>query len=188
MSNCGKAVVHFSNSRGLVGESLFAASIGGPKLNQIIESLNEDAKQIFAPRKSKLRSARDLYKEAVERRKQNAMRITRWQELTKKISAAIVKRDALNDKLRQLRAEENRLERLAAARGSMLRQQRLAEELKQLGDVSVLPNEYSAEQRSRVQTKLVDIRKRVEILEQEIDGGDGLQRQLAEVSIPIQLV
>ena len=175
--------------RGLVGESLFAASVGGPGLTQVMDALHGEAQALFTPRKKNiLKVASDAYRNATARRSEAQMRITRWQELRKDLEAAIQQREQIIAQLKELRTSKEKFERMRTAMRSVVERQRLLEQKERLRDAQRLPEEYSSEKRAECQSELEVLKTRMTSLSSEIDGPEGLRDQLKSISIPDGLI
>ena len=171
--------------RGLVGESLFAASVGGPGLTQMMDELHADAQAIFTPRKkTTLKVASDQYKAATTRCNDFRMRFKQWEELQKDLQAAVKQREQIIEQLKQLRTSKEKLERMRTAVRSIAERKRLLGQKERLSDAQRLPAEYSSERRAECQSELEVLKTRMRSLSGEIDAPEGLREQLAKISIP----
>ncbi len=171
--------------RGLVGESLFAAGLGGANLARTLSDLEEEASEIFGKRKnSTIRVAKRDYDQAAKERRDATVPISQWQkdqaalQDTRKLKQEVVER------LHRLRAQQNRLERIRASLRLLAQRKRLLAQLDELGDVTVLPETYSAEERSRCQGEVAELKQQIDSLANRLDGESGIRAQIALIEIP----
>ena len=139
--------------RGLVGESLFASASGGPRLTRLMASLSEQANALFVPRgKCKIRESVKDYKLLTDQRKAAEMRIPTWEKLTSARDAARKSHELSAERLKQLRTEAHRLDRMQQAVTNLQERDRLLINKQSLG-ASVLPQEYCSEDRTQCQSQ-----------------------------------
>lgn len=171
--------------RGLVGESLFAASLGGIGLTRLISQLDDDASKIFAPRKRKhaMRLARDDYDAALKEKKESSIPFSKWQQLQKDLRQTRQEKEATINALNELRIRERRLNRIRQSLELLTRRKQRSLELAEFGDMTPLPAEYSIQERSRIEGEIAQLKPQIESLTHELDGKDGLRGKIAEVQV-----
>lgn len=171
--------------RGLLGDSLFAASLGGGSLARVLADLESEATDLFAARKktSKIRAARMEYDQALKDKKEASIPFSRWRQLQEALDQAVMEMREIVTNLNSLRAQESRLERIRASVGLLAQRRHLREELAELGHIRVLPHDYSAEERSGIQGELARLNAQIESLQQELDGPDGLRQQRSRIVV-----
>ena len=171
--------------RGLVGESLFAASLGGVGLTRLISELDEDASKIYAPRKRKhmIRMARDEYDAALKEKKEASVPFSKWQQLQKELKQTQDDRESTIAALNDLRIHERRLNRIRQSLELLTRRKQLALDLAEFGKVTPLPPDYSIQERNRIEGELAQLKPQIEALTQELEGEEGLRAKISQVVV-----
>ncbi len=171
--------------RGLVGESLFAASIGGPELMQLIESLRSEAGQLFSSNrgKSELKVALKEYKEHDKRRRDSRVSESQWRKLRKALESARQDQAEHSQRLKSLRTQHLRLQRLESAVPAMNEYRRLIANSAQYDQVLILPQEYSQPARIQCQNELSRVEAQIQQLTESMEGEQGLTQQLAAITV-----
>ncbi len=171
--------------KGLVGESLFAAGLGGSGLATALSDLEAEAQELLAKNKpsSKIRAARKDYDQAIAEKRQATVPFAKLKKLEKERQAVAAEKQAVMDQLRAVRVEMNRLERIRRSLSLLSQRRRWQSQLASLGDVHVLPTEYSAEERSRIQGQLAELKPRLQAMQERLDGAGGLRQQLASIVV-----
>ena len=171
--------------KGLVGESLFAAGLGGSGLATALSDLEAEAEELLARKKpsSKIRAARKEYDQAIAEKRQATVPFSKLKKLEKERGEVAAEKQAVVERLRDVRVETNRLERIRQSLGLLSQRRRWQAELVRLGEVHVLPAEYSAEERSRIQGQLSELKPRLQAMQERLDGANGLQQQLEHIVV-----
>ncbi len=177
--------------KGLCGESLFAAGLGSigrgaAGLAEVLRQLDEQAAEIFAPKKrsSRLKLAKAEYQTAVHDKREAEFSSGQWLQLQQDLQAVRSGLEELRDQLLQSRTELSRMGRLRDALKPLAERRRLLNELAGLEDVTVLPETYSADERLQCQISLEETRRQIGPLAAELLGEGGLQAQLAAIQVP----
>ncbi len=127
--------------KGEIGQALFAAGAGISTLKKILDSLDDEADDLFKARGSKqlINQAVKQYKELKKLVKDTSLRSSRWKEHRKRLAEAEAELAGLEEKKKQKNAELQRLERLNRAIPVLAELENLKKQFHQLGDVVVLP-------------------------------------------------
>ncbi|OQW95892.1 MAG: hypothetical protein BWK79_00830 [Beggiatoa sp. IS2] len=128
---------------GHVGESLFAASTGSLKLQNVLTELDKEAKDLFKAKGSqpRLNQALRTYKEACERMKTHSLSASDWSQKARALEEAQKQHYQISERLLALRAEHHRLQRIQRTRPLLQRRQELMDELATLTNVILLPDD-----------------------------------------------
>jgi len=131
--------------KGEVGQALFAAGTGLSSLRDIIEQLEKEALHLFkaAGQLPEINKAVKRYKELQKEVKAVTLSAKEWKDHQKVLKSAVDERTGL-EKERAVKTKElHRLERLKRAIPKLGSQQNLQEQLRALGDVIILPADFS---------------------------------------------
>ncbi|OGQ87210.1 MAG: hypothetical protein A2512_09480 [Deltaproteobacteria bacterium RIFOXYD12_FULL_56_24] len=165
--------------KGEVGQALFSAGAGISSLRGVLAGLDSDAEALFKARgaKQEINEALAAYKETQRIVREASLSSREWQEINSSLSGA---QEALRLIEKQQGEKERRrrqLERIhqllpQLALGNALRQQ-----LAELGEVVVLPDDFHA-RRLEVEKALHTLSRR----EADLAGKPAQRRKMAEVS------
>ncbi|MCF6291103.1 MAG: AAA family ATPase [Desulfobacterales bacterium] len=135
--------------KGEVGQALFAAGAGISSLKKIQDSLDAEADELFKARGSKQRINQAIkeYKALKKTVKEESLPSKKWKEHKKRLQDAEAAQAGLEQESRQKGGEVRRLERLHRAIPELAELENLKKQLQQLGDVVLLPPEFSNELR-----------------------------------------
>lgn len=172
--------------RGLVGESLFAATVGGSGLARLMKSLDEEARALFDSRRrtSALRSLAARHRELASEIRNARLSVTAWERIRRQLRDARRERDDIIERETSLGKDLSRLTRIRSAVGLISRRKQALQRIGEIGEVTVLPEHYSAEERNRVQLDLARVRQRLTSLSERLDGPGSLAAQIEELVIP----
>ncbi len=175
---------------GLVGESLFAASVGGPELTRLIESLHQEAGKLYSSKKrtTRLQLAQKQYKDLDKKRRECCVSASQWNRLGKSLKSAREDQKKHSDQLQALRSRMLRLQRLQSILPKLNAYRQLMADAERFESVLVLPPSWSVSARNECQSDLTRIRARVKRLKHELFGDQGIQRQLDSLSVPEALL
>lgn len=139
---------------GDVGQSLFAAGLGGASLRDVLERLDSEAAGLFKPsgQNQTINRACREYKEAKDEIVKHALATRDYEERSATLQHARQERDRVATELTSLRSNTNRLERIVRAVRRLPERRVLRERLKQLADVPLLPENFAGERLSVVAT------------------------------------
>lgn len=135
--------------KGEVGESLFAAALGGASLREVREGLESEADALFRPRgqKQQINRALSELKDAQRQIREVSLSSDRWTEHEQALRAARAERAQVDEALRARRADRHRIERLRRALPLLARRGALRGEREGVGDVVLLPPGFTDERR-----------------------------------------
>jgi len=138
---------------GDVGESLFAAGIGGIGLREILLGLDKEAEELFTPRGKKIINVRITELNDIKKEIQGAALSGReWEEHNEALKSAQINKEKLIHELTILRSEINRLTRLQKAIPLIAEWKELSSERTNMGEVLILPQDFPEERRQAVET------------------------------------
>lgn len=137
-------------AEGGVGESLFSAGFGGVSLRDVLEQLESEAAQLFKPQgqNQSINQACRQHKEAREKVAELLLPSREYEEQVAKRDGLVQARDQAAAELRNLRGQNNRLERIARALPLLPGRRALTEELAAIGPVPVLPEGFTGQRLS----------------------------------------
>ncbi len=135
--------------KGEVGQALFAAGAGISSMRRILDALDAEADDLFRARgaKQQINLAVKEYKELKKIIREKSLLPSKWKEHQKRLREAEVAQDALEKESREKSAEVQRLDRLSKAIPELAGLKNLQKQLHDLGDVVVLPPEFSEQLR-----------------------------------------
>lgn len=171
---------------GNVGESLFAASMGGTHLHEILQSLEDDASDLFRSKGSTqiINKAINDYKEAKKESSKSSLSGREWAEHDSNIKNAVKQKEKLGEELGRLTNEKTRLERLEKAIPKIGAIKESKAELSAIGEVRILPSDFS-EKRRKAYEKLTRAK---ETLNREEERLKQINGKIASLSIPEALL
>lgn len=134
-------------SRGSLGELLFAAASGVTDLAQIERRLQQEADELFVPRGSKPRLNRACaeYSDVAKRLKQARIPAAEGAQRQSELEGARAECDGLERLLNDKRSERERLGRFEQAFRLLALRSQLQNELKEVQDAVLLPDEFEKE-------------------------------------------
>lgn len=140
--------------KGAVGESLFAAAIGGPRLHALLAELDEEAVALYNRRSHKplVNEAIKAYLAADKRSRDSVRSADAYRAQQEGLTQARAENAALVDARRALGAELSRLQRALRVLPLLTRRMHLAAQRAALGDVPRLA-EDAATRRTRAQAE-----------------------------------
>ena len=172
---------------GDLGESLFAAGLGGSRVHAVLQRLDAQADEIFTPRgkhKKKLTAALELYKSAKKQAEALSRPLKEWEELKKQLADGQARAATLAKELGDLQAKERRLTRTAQALVPIAERDRILAALKELEGTVLLP-EGAPEARRKAQHTLAE----TEPHEEQLVGKLGaLSAQIEIIPVPEALL
>ena len=176
--------------RGLVGESLYAATVGGPGLASVLGQLDAEAAEIYHPRKSSsvLKKAAAEHKGLQAAKRELQLSKTRWQKLRGELTKAEKRREDIEAREESLAKELRSLQRLDAARLPAVARKEILQQLAELGDARQLPESYSVQQRAETEAALKEQRRQLERLRAELEGDYNLRSQIDAIEVPTGLI
>lgn len=133
--------------RGNVGESLFAAGVGGRGIHRLAVDLEREADELFVPRARERRVPQAIaaVKEARDDLRNAATSPTKYLEQERALSDAIRAREELRARRTEIAAEQVRLTRAVTVLPGLRRRQELGERLAALGAVVELAEDATAQ-------------------------------------------
>ena len=166
-------------AEGDVGRTLFSAGTGLAGLHGILGSLEQEADGIWAHRKSKRRvfyQARDRFDEARRSLQGHTLSVRDWEQARKESEKADGAHLAVVERHRTVTTELKRLERIRRIHATIRRRNELMDEIAELGDAPILPEDASGtlaeaerrelEARARMRTLNTDL----EHIEEELES------------------
>lgn len=171
---------------GNVGESLFAASMGGTHLHEILQSLDDEASDLFRSRGSTqiINKAISDYKEAKKESSKSSLSGREWAEHDSNLKNAEKQKIKLGEELGRLTNEITRLDRLQKAIPKIGAIKEFKAELTALGDVRILSSDFS-EKRRKAYENLTNAK---EFLTREEERLKKISEKIASLSVPEALL
>ncbi|MDY6833586.1 MAG: AAA family ATPase, partial [Chloroflexota bacterium] len=167
---------------GEVGQSLFAAGLGGTGIRQVLQDLEKEADSLFRQRgqNQSINRAINDYNEAKKAISEVSLSSQKWSELDEALNKDIAKRDELTPELLRLRSEENRLARLQKALPKITKREELLASQRELGQVVQLPPEFAENRRHTIQK----LQASQETLRENTIDIEELNKKVAELEVP----
>ena len=171
---------------GNVGESLFAAGMGGTHLHEIMQSLEDDASDLFRSRGSTriINKAINDYKEAKKESSKSSLSGREWAEHDSNLKNAEKQKVKLGEELGRLTNEKTRLDRLQKAIPKIGAIKELKAELSAMGEVRILSSDFS-EKRRKAYENLTSAK---ETLTREEERLKQINEKIASLSVPETLL
>ncbi len=141
--------------KGGVGESLFAAGLGGADLKSLLEALESEAQELFKPGGSnpKLNLETRSYRELKSKIRELSLLPKDWEELDGTVSALEDRSKQLKEQIARLSAEKDRLGRVSDALPIVAELKEHRKTRADMGEVKVLREGFSAE-RAKAQMEI----------------------------------
>jgi uncharacterized protein YhaN len=139
--------------KGGVGESLFAAGLGGADLKKVLDTLDSEAGDLFKPTGTlpKLNAEAKAYRDLKNQVRNLVLLPKDWEELEGTVSTLEERSRTLKDRMARLSAAEDRLKRLHDALPLMAELREARKKRDDLGEVKIIRRGFSLE---RNQTQL----------------------------------
>ena len=137
---------------GSVGDSLFAAGLGGG-VQDVLESLDQEMRELFlrTGQKPIINAAIAGHREAKKRIREHELRTSDWKQHDDRLTAARAELARVNSQLADLDGKRSRLERFQQAIPLIARRRSALESLEVLHDAVILPKGFAEERRSLTQ-------------------------------------
>ncbi|MFO1430258.1 MAG: AAA family ATPase [Candidatus Competibacteraceae bacterium] len=179
----GKALL---SGKGGVGESLFAAGLAGADLQGVLETLKQEADNLFKPAASipTLNSLARRYRELKKQSDNSIVSVKDWEKLETELSGLSSKAEELKAHIDRSLEEQARLERVQQALPLVARLKERHRERTELGVMTLLPEGF-AQERESLQERLARARTEAEKARQRITQ---YESQLAGLSVPDELL
>jgi len=141
----GAAIVRGSE----LGETLFAAGAGIADVRQVQAQIETEMQELFKPGGSnpRINVALKRWKEASDAVKAAQLPTSEWSNVDKQLRDDQRRQQQIDEQLRRQRSEKSRLERIDQALPRIGRRKQLLEQLAEVSDVPLLPDDF-AQQRS----------------------------------------
>lgn len=167
--------------KGEVGQALFSAALGSHVLHTVLVKFDEDADGLFRPRGSTqtINSALKSYDELNKEIRDCSLSSREWDEKRRALGRTTKELESIQSELASNRIEVNRLQRVQRVLPKLARRRELTQELELLGDVIVLPSDFT----NRRQKALNALETAQAIVGKATPRLEGLQKQLEELSI-----
>ncbi|WP_433931022.1 AAA family ATPase [Sorangium cellulosum] len=172
---------------GDLGESLFAAGLGGTRVHAVLEKLDAQAEEIFTPlgkHKKKLNAALESYKSAKKGAADRSQPAKEWEQLQKDLAGGQARAAILARELSALHAKQRRLSRMEQALVPIAERDRILGMLKEHEGAVFLP-ETAPEARRKAESTLAETEPREERLGREIAD---LTAQMERLPVPEALL
>ena len=174
--------------KGDVGQALFSAALGSHALHAVLAELDVEADELFRPRGSTqtINSALKSYGDLNKQVRECSLSSRAWDERRRALGRTTKELEKIQSELADNRIEVNRLQRIQRVLPKLARRRELFQELELLGDVIVLPDDFTDRRQQAVhalETAQVIVGKatpRLEGLQQQLEGlstNEGLLEQ-----------
>lgn len=148
----GRAIME---GKGGIGESLFAAGLGGADLKNLLETLESEALDLFKPggTNPKLNLEARTYKEVKSKIRELSLLPKDWEELEGTVSTFEDRSRQLKEQIARLSAEKDRLGRVSDALPIIAELKECRKTREEMGEVKILRKEFSTE-RAKAQLEI----------------------------------
>jgi uncharacterized protein YhaN len=172
--------------KGEVGQALFAASMGSAALHGVLEQLETEAGDLFKPGGSKpvINSALKEYSRLQKEISAQSLSSRQWGEARKALERTNKELEQVQAELSQCKADRNRLRRIQRALPRISVRRELLLKVEELGDVVVLAADFG----KRRETAARELDKAITTVNGATRTLDGLQKQLAAISVNTQIL
>ena len=138
--------------KGEVGQALFSAALGSHALHAVLGELDDSAKKLFLPAGSKplINSAIRVHTDLRADIRKCSLSSKEWDEHRRALGLTEKELDSIRSELGGNRIEVNRLQRIQRVLPKLSRRRELFQELKLLGEVVVLPEDFSGRRQKAV--------------------------------------
>jgi uncharacterized protein YhaN len=179
----GEAVVQ---GGGDLGEILFAAGAGVADLGQVQKRLADEADELFKPRGSNQRINKSISELAAARRRIKDLQLlaSEWVKHEKALHVAETQQKEIDQQLLDKRRQQSRFERIGKAIPLIGRRNGLREQLTEVADAPLLPDEFSGNRREAI-TELDNAQRAA------ADAAKALKRldaEVAKINVPLGML
>jgi uncharacterized protein YhaN len=167
---------------GAVGDSLFAAGLGGAGIQDVLNTLNQEMRELFLPtgQRPAINAAIAEHRAAKQTIQALELRSGDWKEHKDRLEQAREELDEVDARLGDLERQRSRLDRLQRAIPLIARWRATVADLDGLRDAPVLPEDFGEERRSLIQEREGTVH---DIEEAQADL-TVIDTEVAELSIP----
>ena len=171
---------------GDVGQSLFAAGLGGVNARALLQRLEDEASRLYRPRASKpsINHAISEYRAATRRIAESAISGRDWSEQRDALERLRQERHLVDEQMDGLHTETTRLKRLLDALPRLARRRELRDELSSLADVAHLAGDFTQRRRSAQEV----LRQAGPKLERDTRLRAELQQRMDRLQVPAGLL
>ena len=140
---------------GDVGKALFSAATGTTSLKRLLETLDQDADQLFRPRapKSRIYTLAREHADRLKEAREATLPSAAWTRLRRELDDATRAREELEEERRNLQRDLAQLERVRRVRPALAQRRRLLAEIEQLGEVVDLPEDFEPRRREATDSR-----------------------------------
>ena len=164
--------------KGEVDQALFSAALGSHALHAVLAELDEEADGLFRPRGSTqaINSALKSYAELNKAVRERSLSSREWDKHRRALGRTTTELEKIQADLEDNRIEVNRLQRIQRVLPKLARRLELSQELKLLGDVVILPDDFTDRRRKAVnaletaQALVGKTTPRLEGLQEQLEG------------------
>jgi uncharacterized protein YhaN len=169
----GRAIME---GKGSIGESLFAAGLGGADLKGLLGALESEAQELFKPGGSqpKLNAEARTYKELKTKIRDLSLLPKDWEELEGEVSSLENRSNQIKEQIARMSADVDHLKRLRDSLPVFAELKDYRKKRADLGQVKVLRQEFSAE---RIRTQSENARA--------LSDGKAAQQRIEEIDAEI---
>ncbi|MDY0040875.1 MAG: AAA family ATPase, partial [Desulforhabdus sp.] len=134
---------------GVIGESLFAAGMGGTNIRDVIRELDDEAGRLFLPKGKVQLIASNLsaYREARQTSLRASLSGREWVEHDQALRSNLLEKERIDLELRRLQSDKTRLQRLQKALPGIAERRELLARLDALGQFKILSPSFAKKRR-----------------------------------------
>ena len=138
------------DQKGEVGQTLFSAGAGVSSLREILDALDEEADQLFTPRgyTKAINKAISHYNELKKKVREAILPGRQWKEVEKGLKQTQADLAIVEQHKRETDIERQHIERLKQALPHLSLRRDLMDQIEQLGETAMLPDDFSERRRA----------------------------------------
>ncbi len=179
----GQAILE---QRGDIGQALFSAALGSRVLHTVLTELDEEATGLFKPRgsTSTINSALKCYADSTKEIRECSLSSRAWNECRRAVERTTKVLETIRSDLSDKRNEVHRLQRIQRVLPKLARRRELLQHLERLGDVVLLPDDFTDRHQQAVHALETD----QAIVDKTTPRLEGLQQRLEGLAINTALL
>jgi uncharacterized protein YhaN len=140
------------DERGREAEALFGTALGTVAIHRVLARLDQEARDLFAPRASKpmINALLSEFGEAEHRLREATLSVRHWEQAKQTLDRTTAALAAMDETIEQITGERNRLERIRRTLPELVRRDRLNEQLGLIGEVPRLADDFASRREEAV--------------------------------------
>ena len=179
--------------QGEVGQALFSAGMGIANLRQLSQTLEQEAKNLYAPRGKKPEINRLLadYKQRLKQIREQSLSALQWKKQRKQLDNLEQQLQTQSEQLNSIKQEYDHLKRLQTIKKLLIERDQLQTQLSKLGTIPHLSSNFTTQRIQALKT-LEDSRQQIDLISKELkqlsleQSHIHLNETLLKMAIPLE--